>query len=271
MKRKRIRPVLRKLVIREFEKQRHHVPELGEPRVLANWYQPEDGPGPMIDMAAYGRFLKLAPDHVVENLEKARLAQDGRIPMLKAGLGYVECLASTIVDGSALASSSTKTLLVPAILLPANYLQPGGIPGRTLRVVGSGRITTLTTAATLILGVGHATTNVVYSTTWAESGAMVMDTTVQTNTQWRLEAGGPVRSVGSAGTVFWTGEASVAPHSAFTAANAALRYMGSAGSAAPSTATVDMTVANYFSLGGKWSLTTAYSIQCHRFVLEALN
>jgi len=271
MKRKRIRPVLRKLVIREFEKQRHYVPELGEPHVLANWDQPDDGPGAMIDMAAYGRLLPLLPDHIAENLEKARLAQDGRIPMLKAGLGYVECLASVIVDGSAIASSSTKTLLVPAILLPANYLQPGGIPGRTMRVVFSGRVTTLTTAATLTIGVGHATTNVVYSTAWAVSGAMVMDTTVQTNTQWRTEAGGVVRSVGSAGTVFWTGEASVAPHSAFSAANAALRYMGSAGSAAPSTAAVDMTIPNYFSAGATWSLTTAYSIQCHRFVLEALN
>ena len=47
--------------------------------------------------------------------------------------------------------------------------------------------------------------------------------------------------------------------------------MGSAGAATPSTAAVDMTVPQYLSLTGKWSLATAYSITGHRYMLEALN
>jgi hypothetical protein len=224
----------------------------------------------MIDMARYGQLLSLLPDRVVENLEKARLAQDGRIPMLKAGLGYEECLASTIVDGTAIASSSTEAFLVPAILLPANYLQPGGIPGRTIVIRARGRHTTLTTAATLTFKMGAALTNVIPTTTWAVSGAITMDTVAQTATMWRVDCSAVVRSVGSAGTVFAMGDASTSA-AALTIANQQASFLGSAGSATPSTATVDMTVPQFMGFTGKWSLSTAYSIQCHRFVLEALN
>ena len=257
-------------VLREWQRHQARVPELGEPHTLADWTRPEDGPGPMIDMARYGRLLELLPDHVVQNLERSRLAQDGRIPMLKAGLGYEECLASTIVDGTAIASSSAEAFLVPAVMLPANYLQPGGIPGRTIVIRARGRHTTLTTAATLIFKMGAALTNVIPTTTWAVSGAITMDTTVQTATMWRADCSAVVRSVGSAGTVFAMGEAASAA-AALTIANQQNSFMGSAGSATPSTAVVDMTVNQFMGFTGKWSLSTAYSITCHRFVLEALN
>jgi hypothetical protein len=48
-------------------------------------------------------------------------------------------LSSVIVDGSAIASSATENILFPDLLLPANYLQPGGIPGRTLHWKARGR------------------------------------------------------------------------------------------------------------------------------------
>jgi hypothetical protein len=224
----------------------------------------------MVDYARYGKLLTMLPDRVVTNLEKARLAQDGRIPMLKAGLGYEECLQSIIVDGTAITSSSTEAFLSPANLLPANYLQPGGLPGRTIVCRARGRHTTLTTASTLTFKWGAAVTNVIPTTTWCVSGAIIMDTTAQTATMWRVDAGMAVRSVGSAGTVFAMGDASSAA-AALTIASQQNTFMGSAGSATPSTATCDMTVAQYLSLTGKWSLATAYSIQCHRYVLEALN
>lgn len=259
------------IAVREYRRRRNRIPELGEPHRLCEWDRPEDGPGPMIDMAKYGELLTLLPDRIVTNLEKARLAQDGRIPMLKAGLGYEECLGSIIVDGSALASSSTETILVPNFLLPANYLQPGGIPGRTLVMRARGRVTTLTTAATMIFTLGGSTTNTTLPTTdWAASGAITQDTVVQTATMWRVDASIAVRSVGSSGTVFGMGDAQMAT-AALTIANQTASFMGSAGSATPSTAVVDMTVPEFLGFSGKWSLATAYSIQCHRFMLEALN
>jgi hypothetical protein len=87
---------------------------------------------------------------------------------------------------------------------------------------------------------------------------------------WRLDCGSTVRSVGSAGTVFAMGDVIGAPW-ALTIASQQNSFMGSAGSATPAAVTVDMTVPEYLSLTAQWSLTTAYSIQTHRAVLEALN
>lgn len=262
--------IRRETTLKRWKKARRRIPELGERHMLADWDLPEDGPGPMIDVYRYGQLLTMLPDRIVENLERARLAQDGRIPMLKAGLGYEECLGSIIVDGATIASSSTEAFLVPAFLLPANYLQPGGIPGRTLVMRARGRHTTLTTASTLIFKLGASLTNVIPTTTWCVSGAVIMDTTVQTATMWRVDAGATVRSVGSAGTVFAMGDSSAAA-AAVTIASQTNAFMGSAGSATPATATCDMTVPQYMGFTGKWSLATAYSITCHRFALEALN
>jgi hypothetical protein len=97
-----------------------------------------------------------------------------------------------------------------------------------------------------------------------------MDTTVQTATMWFCEGKAVVRSVGSAGTVFAMGDATSSAQ-ALTIANQQSQYMGSAGSATPSTAAVDMTLNEFLIFTAKWSLSTAYSITGHMYVLEALN
>jgi hypothetical protein len=257
-----------KTVLTEYRKRANYIPELGERHTLCDWFQEEDAP--MIDMHRYGQLLQLLPDHIVENLEKARLSRDGRYGMIKAGLGYEELLSAVIVDGTAIASSSTEAFLYPALLLPPNYLAPGGIPGRSLHFKARGRHTTLTTGATLNFKWGAALTNVIPTTTWCISGALVMDATIQTATMWFCEGMGTVRSVGSAGTIFAMGDATASAQ-AFTIANQTNQYMGSAGNATPAAVTVDTTQAQYISLTGKWSLATAYSIQGHLFVVEALN
>lgn len=244
--------------------------------IIANWVLDEDTDGSalkdgsLVELVGYRKLLEVLPDKIVSNLEKARLAQAGRIPMIKAGLGYEELLSSVIVDGAAIASSSTETALFPAALFPTNYLQPGGIPGKTIHWKARGRQTTLTTAATLTFKFGSALTNVVPTTTWAVSGALTMDTTIQTATQWFCEGLAVVRTVGSAGTIFAQGDATSAAQ-ALTIANQIAQYMGSAGSATPAAATVDQTVNQFVSLTAKWSLATAYSIQGHVYILEALN
>ena len=66
----------------------------------------DDSNAPLIDMHRYAELLSVLPDKVVENLEKSRLAHEGKLPMLKAGLGYEELLSGIVVDGTAIASSS---------------------------------------------------------------------------------------------------------------------------------------------------------------------
>jgi hypothetical protein len=249
------------------------IPPLGEKHTLCNWVREgggEDPNAPMIEMNRYKEILELVPDHIATNLEKGRLAHDGRIPMIKAGLGYEELLASAIVDGTAIASSSAEARLAPALLVPANYLQPGGIPGRTLRCQARGRVTTLTTAATMTFRFRIATTDVITGTVVAASGAITADTTAQTNTMWEVELHLVARSVGSAGTVFAMGDAAMSS-AALTIANAQAVFMGSAGSATPAAVTWDMTQSQYFEFTGQWSLATAYSITTHQYLLEALN
>jgi hypothetical protein len=244
---------------------------LGTRETLCNWVtEPDDEHGPFVDMVRYGKLLTLLPDKIVNNLERARLARDGRVPMIKAGLGYEELLSSVIVDGTAVHDSLTENLLFPDLMIPANYLQPGGIPGRTLHFKARGRITTLSTAATLIVNLGHAATAATTVTTsWCKTGAVVMEAVAHTNEQWFCEGTAVVRSVGSAGTIFAQGDMTNAA-SAYTAANNVLSFMGSAGSATPSTATVDMTINEFLVLSAKWSLTTAYTITGHIYILESL-
>ena len=267
--------IRRSSLFKEWGKRRRYVPELGERHTVCTWVQEEEELGaplePQIEMYKYGQLLSMLPDKIVESLEKARLSRDGRAPMIKAGLGYEELLSSVIVDGTAIASSSTENILFPDLLMPPNYMQPGGLPGRTLHWKCRGRQTTLTTAATLIFSIGSGTTAVTVPTVrWAQSGALTMDTTVQTATQWFCEGLVVCRTVGTAGTVFAQGDATSSAQ-ALTLANQTAQYMGSAGSATPATASFDMTLAQYIAMTAKWSLSTAYSITGHMYILEALN
>lgn len=258
---------IRKKLVNPFEQTR----ELGSRGILCNWVRDiDDEHAPLIDFKRYGDLLELLPDKIVENLEKGRLAHDGRYPMLKAGLGYEELLSSIIVDPTAVGTSSAEAKLVPALLIPANYMSPGGLPGRTLQMTLRGRATTLTTAATLTLRNRIATTDIITGTILHATGAITMDTTAQTASQWRWAGHIVNRSVGSGGTVFAQGEANVAAQ-ALTIANQHADFSGSAGQDTPAAVTYDTTAAQFFQITAQWSLATAYSIQAHTYILEALN
>lgn len=262
-------------IVKEFKKQRAGlwVPEPGWKRDVVDWVDDGEHDGsraPLIDEVGFAQLLRVVPDKVATNLLKARDDRAGRGAMLKAGLGYEECVAVITADSTAIGTSSAEAMLIPANSINPNYLQPQGLIGRTLNIRARGRVTTLTTAATLTFRWGTALTNVVNTTRWAQSGAITMDATAQTNTMWRLDAGATVRGSGSAGSVFAMGDANVAA-AAFTIANQQNQFMGSAGATAPAAVTVDLTVQQFLSLTAQWSLATAYSIQAHRYQLEVLN
>lgn len=267
----------RSTIVKEYTKRRNYVPELGERHIVGIWDQAEEDLGaplePQYEMKGYGDLLSLLPDRIVTNLEKARLSRDGRMPVIKAGLGFEELLSTVIVDGTAVANSITENILFPDLKMPANYMQPGGIPARTLHWKMRGRVSNVVTAApTLTFNIGSGTTAVTVPTvSWAKSGALTMDTTANTNVQWFCEGLVVCRSVGTAGTVFAQGDATVAAQ-ALTLANQIAQYMGSAGSATPSTASFDMTLDQYIAVTAKWSAASASNtITGHLYILEALN
>jgi hypothetical protein len=259
---------------RRYERDCRRIPELGTRHTVANFLRTDNGPveEPFVEMIKYGRLVSLLPDRTVTRVERALRNGDPRREIIRAGLGYEELLAPIVVDGTAIASSSSEARLVPALMIPANYMQPGNAPGRTLRMTARGRGTTIvTTAGTMIIRVRIAATDIITGTTIMATGAMAADAAVQTATMWSFAGEITTRSVGSAGTVFGMGEASLAWHFKDTAAKQALQYAGSAGSATPAAVTWDMTVGQYLQFTGQWSLATAYSIQCHEYLVEALN
>lgn len=239
--------------------------------VLCDWFREGDDPnGPLINMPRYLELLEHLPDHIAENLEKARLARDGLYPMYKAGLGAEDLLWSAIVDGTPISSSSAEAKLAPTTKFGGNYLQPGGAPFKHIRLKARGRVTTLNTAATMTFRYRIAATDIITGNVIMASGPITQDANVYTDAMWKVEGDFVVRSVGSAGTVMGMGHADMAS-AALTVAAQAAKYMGAAGSTAPAVQTWDMNNDQFFQFTAQWSLATAYSILAHQYTIEALN
>jgi hypothetical protein len=110
-----------------------------------------------------------------------------------ASLGFRERILEVAEDGSALASSTTATSILPAIrkvaALPIGYFDR---IGRVLQFEFSGRISTVvTTPGTLTLELRFGSTAVF------SSGAMSLNTTAQTNTHWTLKGELVCRAIGA--------------------------------------------------------------------------
>jgi hypothetical protein len=110
-----------------------------------------------------------------------------------ASLGFRERILEVAEDGSALASSTTATSILPAIrkvaALPIGYFDR---IGRVLQFEFSGRISTVvTTPGTLTLDLRFGSTAVF------SSGAMSLNTTAQTNTHWTLKGELVCRAIGA--------------------------------------------------------------------------
>ncbi len=176
-------------------------------------------------------------------------------------------LAWATADGTAIANTTTETIIFPNITIPANYLQDG----RVLRIIAFGRHgTTATPTLTFRLRWGG-----VAGTVLAASGAITCGSTV-TAAMWRVELLVQVRGNGSAGSVFAVGEAEVAEDAANTVGSAtnatAVGLMGSAGVATPAAVTVDLTADTALALTATWSAAYASNtLTGHVYTVEALN
>lgn len=180
---------------------------------------------------------------------------------------WSETLAWATADGTAIANTTTETIIFPNITIPANYLQDG----RLLRLIAYGRHgTTGTPTLTFRTRWGG-----VAGTQIAASGAITCGSTV-TNAMWRVEIMIQVRSNGATGTVFAVGEAEIGEDAANTVGSAtnatAVGLMGSAGVATPAAVTIDMSADTALSLTAQWSAASASNtLTGHVYVLEALN
>lgn len=185
---------------------------------------------------------------------------------------WVEPFIISAVDGTALASSTTATSILPAgskFTLPSTYFQ--SIDGKTLRIRASGRISTVvTTPGTMTLDIRFGSV-VVFN-----GGAMTLNTTAQTNVGWIFEADIVVRAVGSGTSATVLGQGTWTSHAII---GSAAPTAGGAGShilpynTAPVAGTgFDSTAAQTVDMFAKWSVSDASnSITLHQFSLLALN
>lgn len=180
---------------------------------------------------------------------------------------WSEALFWATADGTAIANSTTETIIFPNVTIPANYMQDG----RVLRVTAYGRYSsTATPTLTFRFRWGG-----VSGTVLAASGAITVGATV-TNGIWHVEAIIQTRSNGSTGTLFAMGRAEVGDDAASTVGSTTnvhgCDFISSAGVAVPAVATVDLTADTALSITATWSAASASNtLTGHIYTGEGLN
>lgn len=187
---------------------------------------------------------------------------------------WSETLTWAVASGTAVANTTTETILFPNITIPANYMQDG----RVLRMYAMGSYGT-TATPTLKFSIrwgGVAGTQLAAQaaniTTSAVGGGASM------TAMWYLEAFIQTRSNGSSGTLMTNGVSTLFTSTLLTAGTVA-NYgqvaplaSGATGGTTPVAVTVDLTADTALSLTATWGTSNAAnSIQGLHYTLEALN
>jgi len=188
---------------------------------------------------------------------------------------WAETLSWMTSTPSAVANTTTETVLVPNITIPANYLQDG----RTVRARLRGSYGTGTGPPTIGFHVrwgGVAGTIIAYTgliTTTASVGGGASMTA-----GWSAEFDIQTRSNGSSGSLMTNGEVILYTSTVPTAGTVtnygmpAFLASGSTGGTTPVAVTVDLTADTALSFTAIWSASsTAHSIQALNYTLESLN
>lgn len=172
---------------------------------------------------------------------------------------WSEAIFWATADGTAVANTTTETILFPNVTIPANYMQDG----RVLRIYAAGVLsTTGTPTMTWALRWGGVSGTVI-----ATSEAITMGSGV-TNANWDLFATIQTRANGSSGSLFVAGNLRV--HSGAT--TVLTNVFGSSGWDAMASVTVDLTADTALSLTGDWSAASASNtITGKIYVGESLN
>lgn len=180
---------------------------------------------------------------------------------------WAEGIVWVTASGTAVANTTTETVLIANTTIPGNYLQDG----RMLRIKAFGGYGTTATPTLQIRlrwggssGTGLAATGAITTPSGAGGGASM-------TALWAFIALLQVRANGSSGTVMTNGELTL--YTTGTAAGATYPLAsGTTGGTTPVVATVDLTADTALSFTATWgTANAANSIQTHQFAIEALN
>lgn len=180
---------------------------------------------------------------------------------------WAETISWATASGTAVANSTTETIIMPNVTIPANYLQDGRL--LRLTVMGAYGTTATPTLQLRIRWGGVAGTIIAASgavTTPSGAGGGASMTAL-----FNIRAMIQVRANGSSGTLMTNGEAEL-----FTTGTAGgTEYpiaSGSTGGTTPVAVTVDLTADTPLSVTAQWgTANAANSIQGIQYSIEALN
>lgn len=187
---------------------------------------------------------------------------------------WTENLSWATASGTAIASSTTETILFPNVTIPANYMQDG----RVLRIRAVGAYGTTGTPTLIfslrwggVAGTVLAKSSTITTTSGTGGGASM-------TALWTLDAFIQVRSNGSSGTLMSNGEV-ILYNSANPTSGTVTNYglpavlaSGSTGGTTPVAVTADLTADTALSLTATWGTSNAAnSIRGDIYTIEALN
>ena len=187
---------------------------------------------------------------------------------------WSETVSWATASGTAIATSTTETILFPNVTVPANFLQDG----RCLRLHAFGAYgTTATPTLTFTVRWGGVAGTVIAKTAAATQQSAIGGGASMT-AMWDIEVFIQTRSNGSTGTLMTNGIATMYQSAAVTAATATTWGMsypivsGSTGGTTPVAVTADLTADTALSLTATWGTSNAAnSIQGLTYTVEALN
>lgn len=173
---------------------------------------------------------------------------------------WQETIAALTQDATALADTTTEGIIVPNVVIPANYMQDG----RALRIRAFGKLSTT------------GTPTITFALRWGGvSGTLLATTEAITtpsgaaNVMWSLEILIQTRSNGATGSLLVTGVAILN----LTASTQTTGVFGVSGFDAPAAVgTLDLTADASLSLTGDWSAASASNtLTAMAYILESLN
>lgn len=182
---------------------------------------------------------------------------------------FEECIVWSVADGTAVANTTTETILFPNVTIPANYMQDG----RALKLTAYGKYST-TGTPTMVFSIrwGGAAGTLLAKSTTITGGSGI------TNAMWMTEAWIQTRTNGATGTLFIHGLSALGsglttPAVGSATAAPGFSFLSSAASQiTPAAVTVDLTADTALSLTGTWSAASASNTTTgNHYYLESLN
>ena len=157
---------------------------------------------------------------------------------------FTEALWWATADGTAVANTTTETIIFPNVTIPANYMADG----RLLLLRAFGRLSTT------------GTPTIIFALRWGGVAGTLLATTEaltcasgSVNVAWSIEALIQTRANGAAGSLFVMGDVMLN----LTASTNLSGAFGVSGFDAPAAVTADLTADTALSLTADWSAASA--------------